>query len=94
MKKFIKEELCEGVYLMCGYSKGGNLYYCIIKDKRYGNNDIMFLARYQFAMILEKRFNSYCIHSFVNDGWCSSDYYTEFQSVIDVLDSEFPMEVK
>lgn len=92
MKKFIKEEICKDVYLMCGYSKmNGSLYYCIIKDKKNNNSDIMFLNRFQFSKMLENCFHSYSVNFFVNDGWCFSYYSTENQSVIDVLDSEFPV---
>lgn len=93
MQKFIKEEMCKGVYLMCGYSKGGNLYYCITKERKNGDNDIMFLNRFQFAKMLDNCFECYCVHSFINGTWRSSEYFKKFNACIDILNYEFPVEV-
>lgn len=96
MQKFIKEEICKSVYLMCGYSKGGNLYYCILKEKfKVGNNnDIMFLTRFQFAKFLENNVHSFCVHSCINNIWNVSEYYTDRDNVVEALDFEFPLEEK
>lgn len=96
MKKFIKEEICKGVYLMCGYSKSGNLYYCIVKDKfkSGNNNDIMFLNRFQFARLLEGFVQRFDVHINDNGSWSSDTYYLDTSLVSDVLDYHFPLVAK